>query len=446
MTQQSSSQPGNGGTQDQVAVTLHARPERRLVRPGGSFRHVHYHISVQAAPRPVDEARTPLDLSVVLDRSGSMQGDKIVTARRAAIAVLEQLSERDRVAVVVFDDRIDVVHPAAPATTEVKRRIQAELARIEARASTALHEGWLTGCRAIAGDVDPLRAGRLARCFLLTDGIANVGLTDPEQIASEAAGIRENAGIGTSTFGIGADYDEALLGPMAVAGGGQFHHLRGPEDIASTFVGELGDLLSVAASQVRLELDGPADVTTEIVSQYRASQSQPGRAVVSVMLGDIPGNEEREVVVRFGFPARRTGEVASIRARLTWTSGGQQHSTGWQEIQFSYADNQACDSETRDPSVMRWVGLHHAERAKQDATQSSRRGDTKKARERLRTVTERIAEYAGSDTELLGTMHELRKLEEDLAQAPMDAMSAKEAYFQATRASRGQKDFRGPKV
>jgi Ca-activated chloride channel family protein len=93
----------------------------------------------------------------------------------------------------------------------------------------------------------------LTRCFLLTDGLANVGLTDLEQIAAQAAGVRTHAGVGTSTFGIGDDYAESLLGPMAVAGGGQFHHLRTPVDIARTFLGELAEMLCAAALNVLLE-------------------------------------------------------------------------------------------------------------------------------------------------------------------------------------------------
>ena len=149
------------------------------------------------------------------------------------------------------------------------------LALVQARASTALHQGWLTGCHAIAADEPAARAqgsrGRapaVARCFLLTDGLANVGLTDPEQIAAEAAGIREHAGVGTSTFGIGEDYDEDLLAPLAAAGGGQFHHLRTAEEITRTFVGELGELLAVAAGRVVLELDPDPGVTAEVVSAY----------------------------------------------------------------------------------------------------------------------------------------------------------------------------------
>src|SRR5262249_11476289 len=155
----------------------------------------------------------------------------------------------------------DVIQPLAPATDVAKAHARAELARIEARANTALHEGWLTGCNALAPAVDGELAAPLARCFLLTDGLANVGLTDPEQSAGQAGQVRARTGISTSTFGIGPDYDEHLLGPLAVAGGGQFHHLPGAAQLASTFVGELGGMLTVAAGRVRLELEADPGVT-----------------------------------------------------------------------------------------------------------------------------------------------------------------------------------------
>jgi len=228
-------------------LTFHVRSERKLLRKDGCTCALDLHIQVGAAPEQKKLTRAPLRLALVLDRSGSMQGEKLAIARRATLAVLDQLSERDSVAVVVFDSQIDRVQSLAHVTPELKRQVQKALKSIEARASTALHEGWLTGCNAIVKSVDESAEEELARCFLLTDGLANVGEVDPERIASEAAGVREHTRISTSTFGIGPDYNELLLGPMAVAGGGQFHHLRTPDEILNTFVGELGELLSIAA-------------------------------------------------------------------------------------------------------------------------------------------------------------------------------------------------------
>src|SRR6266702_4031927 len=143
-----------GGTP--VNVTLRMYPERRFIRTGGSFRYIDFYIRVDHVPTKVNVDRMPLTLALVLDR----------------------LDERDSAAVVVFDDRIDTVQALAPVTTNFKAGVRKALAEIEARASTALHEGWLTGCKAIASDTPPLRERSLARCFLLTDGLANVGMTD----------------------------------------------------------------------------------------------------------------------------------------------------------------------------------------------------------------------------------------------------------------------------
>jgi Ca-activated chloride channel family protein len=424
-------------------MTLKMHPERRLIREDGSFRHVDFHLQVNAAPK-TDAARTPLTLALVLDRSGSMQGEKIQIAKEAALRVLDRLDERDQAALVVFDDRIDVVQAKAAVTPALKASVRAALSLIEARANTALHEGWLTGCRAIASENAAGDAG-VSRCFLLTDGLANVGITDPEQIAGEAAGIREHAGIGTSTFGIGTDYNELLLGPMAVAGGGQFHHLRTAEEIANTFIGELGDLLAVSASQVRLEIEVQPEIQVDLISAYWSSTESSTVTRCALSIGDLASGEERHVVARFGFPNRQRQPGHVVRARLLWVADGKERSTDWQELHFTYAANEACEAEPRDPSLMHWVGLHEAARAQREAVKFNQAGDLPKARAALKKVASAITEYAGEDEALKGSLADLKETEEQIADAPMPSAYSKETMFRQQNASRGQKDYRSNK-
>jgi Ca-activated chloride channel homolog len=430
-----------------ATVSLGCLPERHLIREGGgSVRHIVFTVTTARTPEPSRQERPPVTIALVLDRSGSMAGGKLPTAKRAALAVLDRLDDRDQVAAVVFDHQIDELQPLAPATAATKERIRRALEGIEPRGNTALHEGWLVGCKAIAPDSSERRGGGVARCFLLTDGQANHGLTDPEQIATQVAGVRDNAGIGTSTFGIGSDYNESLLGPMAVAGGGQFHHLRTPEDIVSTFVGELGEMLSVAASKVRLELDGGSDITTELISSYWASQPLPGVSRVGVSIGDLPAGQERQVVVRFRFPARDELGERTILARLLWSEDGREQSTPWQEVRFAYADHGACDGELhhgRNRAAMRWVGLHHAERAKRMATELNRQGDYHGARQWLQGAARHIGEYAGRDPALQAAIGELQGLIGELGVHAAAPEVRKEMYFQSQRLSRGQQDYRG---
>jgi Ca-activated chloride channel homolog len=430
-------------TDESIIVQVEGQPEGRLVFHGGGARHVDFAVRVSRR-LGVGQARPPLALALVLDRSGSMQGDKLVTAKRAAQAVLDRLDERDQAAVVVFDSTVDVVHPLTPVTTETKARIRAALSDVQARASTALHEGWLTGCRAIAERAVP----GVARCFLLTDGLANLGVTDPEQIATEAAGIREHAGIGTSTFGIGPDYDEGLLGPMAVAGGGQMHHLRTATEIASTFIGELGELMAVAASRVQLEIEPAPGTQVSVVSAYWATRSQPAPnplepARWTVGIGDLLEGEERHVVVLFGCPALSLGHDLAVRYRVRWNeaSGGEAHETAWQTLAFQGAAAADCDAEAPDPQVMHWVGLHQADRARREAAAQNRRGDVPGALRTLAVASQQIAKHAGQDDALRDAVDELRAVSLDSA-APMPSMTAKELAAESYRRSRGQRDLR----
>ncbi|MGI8553820.1 MAG: vWA domain-containing protein [Dehalococcoidia bacterium] len=428
---------GNGALQ--AGVTLEAHPERRRIRPSECWRHIDFRIGVEQLAAGTAAERAAVRLALVIDRSGSMQGRKLETAKRAALAAIEKLDQRDQVALVVFDDQIDVLQPLTRVVSGMQARLRALLETVTARSSTALHEGWLTGCQQIAAEPGTA-AGDLARCFLLTDGLANVGLTDAEAIASQAAGIWDR-GVSTSTFGIGPDYDEGLLGPLANAGGGQFHHLRSPEEIARTFVGELGGLLAVGAAHVRMEIEASDGVSLELISKYDSKSLGAAVNAWSVTIGDLMRGEERHVVSRFRFPSS-PHEYNAVRARVLWTANGEERASEWQGIDFVVALHDACDMEPRDPSVMHWVGLHHMDRALLKAASLSRPGSLEEARGNLRAVARRISEYAGSDVELQAAVQELRREERKLAEGLPSSMQLKESSSRAYRSMKGQTDYR----
>jgi Ca-activated chloride channel homolog len=427
---------------DQANVTLEARPERRLIPHAPSFRYVDYQIRVATKPPAAQIDRSPLTLALVIDRSGSMSGNKITTAKSAALAVLDKLDERDTVAVVVFDSEITTIQPAAPATSSVKQHVREELAKIEARASTALHEGWLTGCNAIVSVAEASERQSVARCFLLTDGLANVGLTDPEQIATQAAGIRKNAGIGTSTFGIGLDYAEELLGPLAVAGGGRFHHLRTASEIASTFIGELGELLATVAASARLEVEVEPGVSVKVVSMYEASANPADPTRWSIAIGDLISGEERHVVVRFDFGYALRREEQAIRARLVWTAEGAERGTDWETLRFTYADDATCEAETPDAAVVHLAGESLSDQAQREALMHSKRGDLETAHMLLAEASAGLAMAAPIDPSLSQEIDEIKRLDAELAHGPLPSARSKEEYFRKQSRSRGQRDLR----
>ena len=121
---------------------------------------------------------------------------------------------------------------------------------------------------------------------------------------------------------------------------------------------------------------------------------------------------------------------------------GLAHASAWQELPFSYASQQACDDEPYTIDAMHWVGLHHALRARRQATEQSRDGDLAGARRTLEVVADRIAGYAGRDHELQEAVADLRAYAPVASAAPLLASAVREQTYQAQRRSRGQRDLR----
>ena len=238
-------------------------------------------------PQPeVHFPRPPLNLALVLDRSGSMAGGKKMPfAREAAAFAVKQLLPTDRVSVTIFDDVVETIVPGGPAADKpaLVRRIE----QIQPRGSTDLHGGWAEGGRqAEAG----LVAGGVNRVLLLSDGLANVGVTDPNTIAAEARGLAAR-GVGTTTLGVGDDYNEDLMEAMARAGDGNYYYIESPVQLVDIFQTELQGLMATLGQKVSLGLepagrrgrrrraqrlregpDRPADA-----AQPRRGDARPGR-------------------------------------------------------------------------------------------------------------------------------------------------------------------------
>jgi len=418
-------------------LKLRAQTDRRYIR--STYRSNRFILAEVTAPHlhAQDNAgrqRPSVNLAFVLDRSGSMAGEKIYLAKKAVAQAIGRLKTDDRFAVVVYDDQIDVVIRSTRATPEAKQDAIRLLDGIDARNQTNLGEGWLRGCEQVASQ---LMDEGVNRCLLLTDGLANVGITDRDELANHAAELRKR-GVQTTTFGLGADFDEVLLQAMSTAGGGNFYYITDARQINDFITSEVGEALDVVARDVRLDVTAPAGVTVESLSPF-AVDERGGRTVIS--LGSLVAEQVVQVVLRLNFPlgemGRETGVVLSL-------SGEESES---ESLSWEYADGRTNDAQERNAEVDRAVATVFAARARQEATALNRAGNYPAAQAALASVAKRIRTYAGRDQLMRSLVSELESDAQNLA-IPVAPAALKEMHFRSYAASRSRmpdgKAFRRP--
>jgi Ca-activated chloride channel homolog len=230
-------------------------------------------------PDPGSE-RDPVALSLVIDHSGSMSGPPLEHAILAARQAVRALAPGDHIAVVVFDNNVNVVVPSS-AVGQDRRTIEAAVGAITAGGTTALHAGWVEGyTQALQQLVDK----GLNRVVLLSDGLANVGLTDPAAIAMDVRDAA-TAGVSTSTIGLGRSFDEHLLRHLADAGGGSYTFVESPAGLADLFETELAGLAALRGRNLRISLRGPG---ASFVAVRAGAQLHEGALLLPELVAGLP--------------------------------------------------------------------------------------------------------------------------------------------------------------
>jgi Ca-activated chloride channel homolog len=336
---------------------------------------------------PAGATRTPINISLVLDRSGSMAGAKLDAAREAAVFLVQRLALEDRVSVVAYDDDIETV--ALPVTGADGARVTQAINHIQTGGCTNLSGGWLRGRELVAAHAQP---GSVNRVLLLTDGLANAGITAHSLLCGMASGAKRE-GVTTSTIGFGADYDERLLRGMADAGGGNTWYIERPDQAPGVFEEEIEGLLSLSAQNVAVEIRPGAHVRlVKLHNKYPHLDLPAGARRYE--LGDLYAREPKSMLVEFFVPGLDEAAVTAVAQVVihahVLTDGGNIER---QEITIAIETPLGAAGHA-EPAVRRELLVLEVARAREEAVARERRGDLDGAGRVLRQAARRISEAA----------------------------------------------------
>ena len=348
---------------DKPKIEILAEKEKLIE---GAKQNVDVLIRITPPERQTERARPKLNLGIALDRSGSMDGSKMKEARDAAKFCVDNLLSSDRFSAVIFDDRVDVLFTNQAVTD--RGMLHRGIDRIEARGSTALHEGWVKAGIQVSEAQDQAAINRV---LLITDGLANVGETNVDRIVSQARELA-GRGISTTTIGIGRDFNEDLLLPMAEAGGGNGWHVREPQDMVGIFETELHGLSRQFAHAVRLRINAADGVrVTDLLNDFE--QAATGEYVLPNLLSGSP----LEIVVRIELQSSAVlgNELFSVSLKYS-----PQSVRTTELVKTSFAAQVARDRATMDalesnPEVVRALQMLLNARARREAMELIDKGD-----------------------------------------------------------------------
>ena len=260
---------------------------KSLPPPGKTF---YVRVRLHAPEIKVKE-REPLSLSIVLDRSASMNSDsKIGFVKKAGHLLIDNLTVHDFASIVTYNHNVQILVPMHPVVN--REYLHHLIDDLTAIGDTNISGGFLEGCAQMEKRLS--QPGQ-HQVILLTDGQANRGVTDFNSLVALVQRAKQR-GIGLTTVGVGTDFNESLLTRMAQAGGGHYVYVANPDQIPTAIGQELGSLLAVSAQNVKLKMTLPAGVEVQQVYGHEEA-FQPG--ILEESLGDLTSGEERRLLIKF---------------------------------------------------------------------------------------------------------------------------------------------------
>jgi len=395
-------------------------------------------VSVKAAKVHLD-ARMPMNIAVVVDRSGSMSergpsgSQKMADAIASARFLVDQLDERDTLTVVSFDDGAEVLAPGARMTAQAKSAAKERLGTLFARGGTDMLAGLGTGIRAVA---EHQKGDQVNRVILISDGIPNVAEGLVEQARTAQA-----KGIGVSTLGVGVDYNENLMTAIANAGNGGYYFVADAKKLPSIFSTELHSLMAVVARNAALRIEFGSGVRPTKVYGYDA---QVGPEATLVRLGDVVGGQTDEVLLKVHHPAL-SGSHPVAHVELVYVDAFSKASQrADRDVKAVFTEDKKAVTASLDAQTYAKAEQVATAEAVHQAMDEYARGDKEKAKAVLASRRAALAEEPAPPPAAAPAMQKasesLQFADDAVAGAPAASMgySGAEAHAAAAKAAKAQ--------
>lgn len=337
-------------------------------------------VTLDAPPPPEKKERPPVNLCLVLDRSGSMSGQKIEKAKSAALEAVRRLSAKDMVSLVIFDHEVETLVPAQSAANS--EWIESRIREITSRGNTAIYGGVSQG----AAELRKNAGGRyVSRIVLMSDGLANVGPSSPDDLGRLGASLLKE-GISVTTVGVGTDYNEDLMTKLAQNSDGNTYFVEDSKDLPRIFAAELGDVLSVVAREVKVIIQCTDGVRPLRVIGRDGIVSGNN---VELYMNQLYGGQEKFALVEVEVPPTAHNKsrdlcVANVAYEnlLTQKSGSSSASAN---ARFSRAEEDVAKS--ANLPVQKQIFDNRIAEAKDRAVEYSDKGDRQQAGQVLKQIS-----------------------------------------------------------
>jgi Ca-activated chloride channel homolog len=345
-----------------------------------------YMEATPAANAPVAASNAPLNLTFVLDRSGSMSGKPIQDLKQAVKMALDRLSPNDLVSIVVFDDKVDLVAPSQPAAN--KAALMAQVDVINERGGTQMSLGMQQG---LAQLQQGLGSGRVNRMILLTDGETWEDQQQCYQLAQQAG----QQGITITALGLGEDWNLQLLTGLASASGGTYEYIDVPEKMLQVFQTIIANMQGAVVANAHLTLRLTLGVRPRAVWRVtplieRLTHRALSDRDVQVSLGDLQ-DKGQSVLVELTFPPRQPGSYRMAQAEVSYDVPASQ-SRGEKvqnDVMVSFVPDQAA-AQAVNGLVMNVVEKVTAFKLQTQALDEAAAGNAAGATRKLRAAATRL--------------------------------------------------------